>query len=151
MNIDLEVILLITMILLCVLITLMVSNRINDILMNVKKQKDIPTPVIHNDPNGMIVKIETSSKQLQFIDFTVLHLLQIRASNSLLLNQPIKTKDIDLEVKELSLKVKEALRPEFFRNPNSLYDEAFLMRYMIEKCKVSLIDLIRQTKGSHSE
>ena len=135
------------MILLVVLITLMVANKINDILSNVKKKNELQQIQTQSNDNT-ITKIEASSKQLQFIDFTVLSVLQIRVSNSLILNQPLKMQNIDMEVKSLSQSVLNSLKRDFFKNPQSLYTTEFLMKYMIDKCKLSLIDAIRQSHPS---
>lgn len=144
MNMDLRTMMLIVMIMLSVSITLMIANRINDILnKDNKSNEETPSPT----PLNMTSCIEASSKQLQFIDFTVLSLLQIRVSNSLSLNQPIMVKNIDIEVRTLSEDVMKALKEDFFKNPNSLYSSEFLMKYMIDKCKTSLIEAMRQ---SHS-
>ena len=55
-------------------------------------------------------------------------------------------KNIDKDVKNLSMDVMHAIDKRFFESETSFYSKEFLMEYIIAKSKTTLIDAYRQSR-----
>ena len=89
--------------------------------------------------------LEESTHQLEFIDYTILSLVSMKISNNKILNKPIDMKNIDKDVKNLSMDVMNSINPDFFDSETSFYKKDFLMKYIIDKSKITLIEAYRQS------
>lgn len=87
-----------------------------------------------------------STHQLEFIDYTILSLVSIKISNNRILNTKVDMKNIDKDVKNLSMDVMHAIDKRFFESETSFYSKEFLMEYIIAKSKTTLIDAYRQSR-----
>ena len=90
--------------------------------------------------------LEESTHQLEFIDYTILSLISMKMSNKRILGTPIDMKNIDRDVENLSLDVMNAIDKRFFGTTTSFYNKEFLMKYIIEKSKTSLIEAYKQSR-----
>lgn len=91
--------------------------------------------------------LEESTHQLEFIDYTILSLVSMKIANKTILNIPIDMKHIDTDVKNLSMDVMSAINEDFFKSDTSFYNKEFLMKYIIDKSKTTLIEAYRQSRS----
>lgn len=117
---------------------LSVSNLLEELRKTSLDTHFIYSHLVESGPKTNDSQIESSMKQLQFIDFTILNLLQIRLSKSKTGQEPLAIKNIDEEVIALSSLVIAAIEPQLFEG--TLYSKEFLAKYVVDRCKTAIIE-----------
>lgn len=87
----------------------------------------------------VMAQFDYGQMQLDYIDQVVSALIEIKIANNVILGQSYSTLHIDSDIEELVTEVKNALQPKFFDENNSMYSNTFLIKYIVEKCKIGLI------------
>lgn len=106
-----------------------------------KTPEEIPEERV---PLDAISRIEFSTKVLQFIQFTILTIVDNELSEYTMLHENYPMKNIDTDVKIISEKVYKAIEPNFYSMIESFYTKEFIMTYIVTSTKKILIEAVRK-------
>lgn len=89
-------------------------------------------------------QFEYGRNQLEFIDAVVNTLIEIKIANHVILGQTYTSLHIDKDIEDLAKEAMTAFQAKFYDPEKSVYTKEYLYKYLIEKCKIGLINASRK-------